>query len=674
MINLRRSNVVGEYEGIRQGARLILRVDVGTESSLDIISGDFFSENETGSYEFHHSFQTTDLMLEELSDGQILRSAVKVYREDMLSIARLDLTIPDTGELVAVYTFYKHTQLGRQTAATFTFPINKRSTFFRRVELEVDRVEGVPLPNAFQTDQHSDTPGNLPPRNLTFQAAYSDAGVDLVTTIDPDPVPKSAANSIDADELWSKEELHAAMVANFSNYAEETHWHLYLLLATRYVKKGVLGIMFDSGDDFPRQGAAVFYDHPAIANASELDKNREYLYTIIHELGHAFNLLHAFQKGAFQTHGILPRPASLSWMNYPQLYPYGSAFPPGWDGTSSFWKQFRFLFDREELAHIRHSDYLEVVMGGRSFGFAGHLEERPFESPTNGSLSLMLWVPPSIEFMQQLEGDIRLRNDGPEAVDTHSDLSLSSEKVTLLIRRPNDRFPKRYKNFYQTCDRGSLKELKPKESIYQEIAPSFGLRHWFLDEPGTYELQAIYHAPNGQKLASDIRKVRITLPSEKADKAAADFFTTDTGIYLGLEGSRSPSLKKAKNTLKDIHNKQPKSAISKQIGIVNSLCQARAFKDVENRITTTPDRYESANNLITALGVDLKQRKIKRFRDQSNLKTSRILRVAATSLAAADEKSDAKKVCEIMETMLKDLKAPKQAKEELKNFIKQEKI
>ena len=47
MLALRRTGISGEYQGIRQGAKLILRVDVGTENSLDIISGDLFFENDT---------------------------------------------------------------------------------------------------------------------------------------------------------------------------------------------------------------------------------------------------------------------------------------------------------------------------------------------------------------------------------------------------------------------------------------------------------------------------------------------------------------------------------------------------------------------------------------------------------------------------------------------------
>ena len=140
MISLSRSDIAGEYRGINSDSQLILRVDVGEDDSLDIISGDLALNNGTGLFEFHHSFQTTDLVLEDQSSGQLLRSAIKVYRRDMPNIACLDLTIPNTGDLLAQYTFYQLTNSGRETIVTLTFPIRKTSEYFRRVELEVDRV------------------------------------------------------------------------------------------------------------------------------------------------------------------------------------------------------------------------------------------------------------------------------------------------------------------------------------------------------------------------------------------------------------------------------------------------------------------------------------------------------------------------------------------------------
>lgn len=131
-------------------------------------------------------------------------------------------------------------------------------------------------------------------------------------------------------------------------------------------------------------------------------------------------------------------------------------------------------------------------MGGRSVGFAGHLEERPFEAPSaDGELSLYLWMPPGVEFLAQVEGDVRLRNVGSALISVHPSMHPTEGTLEVLVRRPADRFPKMYRHLYQACVRGDLVVLGPGESRYQELIPSFAARNWLIDEPGTYEVQAI---------------------------------------------------------------------------------------------------------------------------------------------------------------------------------------
>jgi len=640
---------------------------VGQEESLDIISGDLLVEAGPGEFEFHHSFQTTALVLEETAQGQLLRGPVKIHRDDMIDIARLDLLIPDTGDLVATYTFYQLTQKsGRQTALTLSFTLARQSDFFRRIDLEVDQVIGVPLPNVFQPSNHPQTPADYPDRLLTFENSYRDAGIDLAVTLGGEDVPVSESG---LDGLWTDEELHAAMNGHFVEHRDVQQWFLYLLLATEYVKPSVLGIMFDSDDDSPRQGSAVFHDHPAISNAVGEEQNREYLYTIVHELGHALNMLHAFQKGIFETHGVLPRPGSLSWMNYPQLYPFGYAFPSGWDGSGSFWSQFRFEFDPDELAHLRHNDSSEVIMGGRSFGFAGHLKERPFEIPSSeGDLSLVLWTPPALEFLQQLEADIRLRNDGARPVTVRSNLFPAAGSVDLLVRRPLDRFPKVYRYIYQACVRDDLTQLKPGESLYQELNPSFGSRHWFLDEPGTYELQAVYNSVDGSKVASNVARVRILHPSPEADRLAPDFFTLDTGVYLSVEGSRADPLQRTAEGLEEVGKIIPKSAIARQIFAANAFRDTRVFKDLQAKKVTKADRKRAAKDLCKALRVNMTKYSVSLDPSQSHLKISRTLRLAAAAAEQDGDKKTASAIFQTLEGMLRKVKAPKQAGAELKDF------
>jgi hypothetical protein len=253
----------------------------------------------------------------------------------------------------------------------------------------------------------------------------------------------------------------------------------------------------------------------------------------------------------------------------------------------------------------------------------------------------------------------------------HASLHLGSEYVDLLVRRPADRYPKVYRHFAQRCFKDSYHTLHKGESLYQEITPSFGPRHWFVDEPGTYEFQAVYRAPDGRRLASNVTRVRVTLPSPEADREAADFFSTDTGLYLGLEGSRAPQLQKARGNLSEMTSKLSKHTIANQIEIINAACETRAFKDVANRRIQLPDRAAAAQNLAKAFHLNLPKQQVRPDETCSNIRASRLLKQAARAFAIAEENELAKAVIGALQKMLKGLKAPENAVEGLKTFAKQ---
>ena len=676
MISINRSGIAGSYLGVRQQARLELRLDVGEPDSLDIVSGDLFFETNAGSFEFHHSFQTTALALEEetsgmvIPDAQLLRGPVKVHRDDIVDIGRLDLSIPQTGDLVAVYTLYRLTSFGRQTVVELTFSLQRVSSFFRPVDVEIESVSGVPFPRPFQTSNHPDTPISAQNQTLTLRSVYSAAGIDLNVVHGREEIP---VNEAGIDGRWTEEELHAAMVAHFDQHRDAPQWHLYLLLATEFREPSVLGIMFDAADNgnFHRQGAAVFHDHPNIGKAGGVEKDREYLFTIVHELGHAFNFLHSFQKGLFEAHGVLPRPDAMSWMNYPQLYPYGYAGPPKWDGSDQFWSQFEFNFDGDEIHHLRHDDRFDVIPGGMSFGFAGHFEERPFARPTRTSgLRLDLWTPATVEFLQQVEGDVRLLNESGLTVRIPPSLDPATGHLELLVQRPKDRLPKVYQRFATTCVRAAARELRPSDAIYQEISPSYARRQWFIDEPGTYILQAVLKMPEGSRVVSNVQRLRVLTPDRKADQLAADFFNDDTGIYFDVEGSRCSRLQKTRDALNNLIEEISESTIAKQIRLTNALRDTRIFKDVAGDRVVRPNRSKAATSYLQAIGASEKRQIPKLGEGFSNLRLTRALISGARGCAAEDNQDDARRIFGIVDLFMKSVKAPDSARTQAKEIAK----
>lgn len=149
-----------------------------------------------------------------------------------------------------------------------------------------------------------------------------------------------------------------------------------------------------AGEAPERQGFAVFREHSWFDNLVESPSTqaqqaaaRKFLYTWVHEAGHAFNFLHSWDKS---------RPDSLSWMNYDWRY-------DDRNGAGTFWKTFAFRFDEEELIHLRHGNRASVIMGGDSWASGGHAK-----SPDAGLLELEI-----VEGMPPLELTFAVPIDSP---------------------------------------------------------------------------------------------------------------------------------------------------------------------------------------------------------------------------------------------------------------------
>ena len=224
--------------------------------------------------------------------------------------------------------------------------------------------------------------------------------------------------------------------------------------------------------------------------------------------------------------------------------------------------------------------------------------------------------------------------------------------------------------------RAEKQELAAGASLYQEIAPSFGLRHWFFDEPGTYEVQANVRLADGRRLSSPVRRVRILRPTDATDRLAPDFFVNEVGMYLGVEGSRIDAMKRARDLTKEACERAPKAAVAQQIGAVNALRDARVFKDVRKGEVTCAKqgRAAGANDLLKRLGVSLKDRKIQRDESRSHLRLTRRLALAAQAFAAENEVASAQQTLDTYRAFLRDVKAPKHAQTQVDAMERELKI
>lgn len=454
---------------------------------------------------------------------------------------------------------------------------------FRDLELEIDvcaSVNEAPILPSYDTHAHGDRPPGLPRRTLSIEAVYEDAGVAV--RVNPD---HSVIDDSDADfQSWSPAELHDTMETHFSRYGGVwPNWHMWGLLAGIYERPSVGGVMFDaavrfggSGKAPERQGFALFRNHDWFDHLNEGSDQerawamRHFLYTWVHEAGHAFNFLHSWDKG---------RPDSLSFMNYDWRYDRE-------EEGAVFWRRFGFQFDDDELIHIRHGARASVMMGADPWSSGAHLE-----APNLGTaqveglapLELLVRSREYFELMEPVHIELRLRNllaDLPLTIDKR--LAPEFGTILLHIQRPDDSVVA-YDPIMCAVGEPELMVLRPAgdagggDRFSREVFLSYGGAGFYFAEPGEYKVRAVYQGLGDILITSEAHRIRVGIPTRESDRFAQDFFADDVGLSLYLKGSRSPYLSRGTEVLEEAVGRFGGSMLSAKVADTLATGLARPF-------------------------------------------------------------------------------------------------
>ncbi|SEG97902.1 hypothetical protein SAMN05444920_111107 [Nonomuraea solani] len=541
--------------------------------------------------------------------------------------------------------------------AVRTYHCPRTSVNFREMTLEVDVCNSVnvaPQLPAYHTHAHSNRPANVPGRTITVESAYQEAGVGLTVNTPAHTIFDDANSSF---STWSAPELHDAMETAFSQFAGGwPRWSMWGFMAGTFDNSGVAGIMFDAAAAFggageapERQGFALFRRHSwfnnlptgAPANDAQAAALRDFLYTYVHEAGHAFNFLHSWDKG---------RPDSLSWMNYPWRYDLRN-------GTDTFWNRFLFRFDDQELIHMRHGDMASVIMGGDAWSSGGHLEQPQASeafSVIEGQPPVELLLraePPVYDLMERVTVEARLRNllNVPMEIDTNLDPAYGS--MSVFIQRPDGRVH-RFEPIMsvigipETATLQSTATATTGDDRYShEIDLTYSRAGFMFTDPGTYRIRATYHGPSGILAISNVLTIRVLTPASRQDEIqAADFFTDQVGLSIALGGSASPHLSKGLETLTEVAQRHGDRLIGARAAEILTGAYGRAFNRVTDYEQGTLSRVKEAE---PQRAIELTQPALDLYRNSSdrrlNLAYHNLVRKRADLLAEADNAEQAQR-------------------------------
>ncbi len=493
---------------------------------------------------------------------------------------------------------------------------------FRQMKLDVFHALGADVPKVFDDPPYDFA--NTKTVN-SVESAFRRAGVAMKVEVHSDPVLRVGTQG-PVGEV-TNEELHALLAQDPA--AETMRWGARLLYATRLTPEPgksakKLGVMFDAQEP-ARQGAAVFLE--AIRDSKEWmtdpqakQNEIEYLnlHTTIHEIGHLFNLLHTHQKDLDPRRTRIGRGGSLSWMAYRRLFPFGRLAQfvgrRNWAGHDLFRRLFRDWenFDRDEILHIRHGPYPDVVMGGAwavpsAAGDLVEFQEMAEDSQfPDISLDVTLrgagngaGAMPSIEQYAIPEGRIRLRYTGTGDIDLPRGVAAEDGVVELWIGEAGSGHARRYKPPQFGCGELELVHADGPEEMEAPLPPMFGAEGWFAHKPATYVMHAVCRLPDGRTLVSNPLKFKVRKLGTPLSKGLAKRLENPrVAQFVALNGSHAPYFECVCETVEKLKKDKPKLAISRQLGALHLSAGVRPWRIRNAGELNADQRYRNAQDLL----------------------------------------------------------------------------
>jgi len=581
--------VSGRYRGTLASFQLELRVDVDRTRPMKRLSGDFFQIS--GSTTTYLGSFIVDPPTITVTDSQVvikgLGSFTFATRSPVVqvTIPRNLISQPQAPATVQFLT------KGGGAGATYTCAFE--SIYFRSLLLETDRVSDVVTPT-FSSYNTGSLPSGGAARNLSVVSAYAEAGIEMIPTAGNNVINIDAAGG---DAKWSNSELHASMQKHFTLWQDLPQWAVWQLVAQHYEKgSGFLGVMFDVQGGKQRQGCAVFHEGIGGETAEKL---RLQLYTYVHELGHSFNLLHSWEKSLATPPGT-DRPLALSWMNYPFRYPAG--------GEATFWSQFAFQFDNEEVIHLRHAFRNNIIGGGNNFVTGSGLRQEVMADPIRDESGLTFRISidqKSFALGEPVVLELMLGTTAEGGRRVHTWLHPNCGLVKIVIRKPSGAVVA----YQPLMDHlvGQQESTIARGDVLRESAYiGYGKDGLYFDQPGNYRVRAVYGALDGSEVFSDIITIRVRYPVTPIDEELADLFMgEEQGTLLYLLGSDDESLRSGNDAFEEVLAKYPKHALSNYVRMVKGINASRNFKtitnDRETRVSVRPAELDKSAKLLTTV-------------------------------------------------------------------------
>ncbi len=242
-----------------------------------------------------------------------------------------------------------------------------------------------------------------------------------------------------------------------------------------------------------------------------------------------------------------------------QFSPVGSRFNDR-NGPGSYFRQFRFTFDEEEIKHMRHGWTTWVEPGKSPWGKPTPNREGvpPPEDDDDSGKKLQLSLFPVKEAFKQTEVvsvEIRLKNIHKRPLYVDPGLGLDSNIVRICITKPNGHVVMAEPITYHfkgangvTLHPAGSKDGPDRKSKIIDLF--YGSNGFYFEAAGTYKLRASYMSGEYYVTSED---VDVIIEDVGDEALASEYMTEETGLYVSLEGSNAGRFSKIKDKIKSLY-------------------------------------------------------------------------------------------------------------------------
>jgi hypothetical protein len=546
----------GRYEGGDDQVFVDLRLDV---QGAGVVSADVYQNQD----DYVASMRTAPGITVAVDDGPwpvVWQDSLGDTCTGSLALEATNGADADTLALTATLRLDKRLN-GLPPRRDLTLSLRRVGDELRRLGVEVETEDSVELPGTVDV---GGSPHNF--EECLTQAGFAVHMVGEQTTIPAQPGGWNGSVIFTVLNDLMESSAQAPLAAPV--------WELHLLMLSKTTRRGLFGIMFDSGEgQLQRQGAAVFVDD--IRSLVPPDRvDRKILQTTVHELGHALNLAHRFER-------VVGRADSTSFMNYDWRYLGGGR-------SDDYWNAFAFSFDPDELEFLRHSPRSAAIPGGAAFhsinywaeGAGGYSPYVP-EVPAPG-FRLTLTPPatgPIFAFGQPVFLEVRLQNRTADPITLPAGiLDPKAGFLEILVRKRTGQVPSGlvdavpFVPILQRCfdvAAAGMETLPSGNTLRNNLNLTFGSGGFAFAEPGEYEiipLLGLYRQvagidPEGEPLTVELvirgepLRIRVAHPqSLSEERDALTLFRPDVGAWFALGGS--DCLEQARDDLVEVRERR----------------------------------------------------------------------------------------------------------------------